>query len=396
MILKGNQRAGARQLAAHLMNVIDNDHVTVHQLRGFIANDLHGAMNETYAISHGTKCKQFLFSLSLNPPLDENVSTDVFEDTLNRIERKLGLTNQPRAIVFHEKHNRRHAHAVWSRIDTNKMRAINLPHYKMKLQDISRELYQEHNWKIPNGFKLNKEPDSLNFSLEEWQQAKRTKRNPKEVKAIIQKCWAQSDNLQSFATSLKRQGYWLAQGDRRGFVAVDRNLEVHSIARRVGVKNKEVHSKLGDPANLPSVEETQELIRQQQANSENAIQAEKLRQQKFQQEYERAKKAMIMRHRKERAELLKHQEERRIAENKIRAARLPIGLKALWYRLTGKYQKIQEQNVREAKATAIRHIKEQEQLISSQVEILKTLEKDFHHDNSLTFIHNKMRQKRIS
>ena len=204
MILKGNQRAGGRQLAAHLMNVIDNDHVTVHQVRGFVANELYGAMNEAYAISRGTKCKQFLFSLSLNPPLDENVSTDVFEDTLNRIERKLGLTNQPRAIVFHEKHNRRHAHAVWSRIDTTKMRAINLPHYKMKLQDISRELYQEHNWKMPDGFKLDKEPDKLNFSLEEWQQANRTKRNPKEVKAIIQKCWAQSDNLQSFATSLKR------------------------------------------------------------------------------------------------------------------------------------------------------------------------------------------------
>lgn len=348
MILKGNQRAGGRQLAAHLMNVIDNDHVTVHQVRGFVANELYGAMNEAYAISRGTKCKQFLFSLSLNPPLDENVSTDVFEDTLNRIERKLGLTNQPRAIVFHEKHNRRHAHAVWSRIDTTKMRAINLPHYKMKLQDISRELYQEHNWKMPDGFKLDKEPDKLNFSLEEWQQAKRTKRNPKEVKAIIQKCWAQSDNLQSFATSLKRQGYWLAQGEQRGFVAVDRNFEVHSIARRVGAKNKEVHSKLGDPANLPSVEETQELIRQQQANSENTIQAKKLRQQNRQQEYERERKAIIMRHRKERANLIKRQEERRIEQNKLHAARLPTGLKAIWFRLTGKYKVLKEQIEQEA------------------------------------------------
>ena len=213
MILKGNQRAGGRQLAAHLMNVIDNDHITVHEVRGFISNELNGAMNETYAISCGTKCKQFLFSLSLNPPLDENVSTDVFEDTLNRIERKLGLTNQPRAIVFHEKHNRCHAHAVWSRIDTDKMRAINLPHYKMKLQDISRELYLEHGWKMPDGYNHGNDPDPLNFSLEEWQQTKRIKRNPKEVKAIFLKCWKESSDFKSFATSLKRQGYLLAQGD---------------------------------------------------------------------------------------------------------------------------------------------------------------------------------------
>ena len=395
MILKGNQRAGGRQLAAHLMNVIDNDHVTVHEVRGFISNELHGAMNETYAISRGTKCKQFLFSLSLNPPLDENVSTDVFEDTLNRIESKLGLTNQPRAIVFHEKHNRRHAHAVWSRIDSNKMRAINLPHYKLKLQDISRELYQEYNWKMPNGYKRENDADSLNFALEEWQQAKRSKRNPKEIKAIFQKCWQQSDNLNSFAASLKRQGYCLAQGDRRGFVAVDQHLEVHSISRRVGIKNKEVNAKLGNSTNLPSVDETQELIMQQQANSENTVKAETLRQQQLHEDYERSRRTMIMRHRKERAELLKHQEERRIAENKIRVARLPTGLKALWFLITGKYQKIKEQNERETKAAAISNIKEQAQLVFSQAVILKTLEKDFHHDNSFTTIHNKMNQKRI-
>jgi len=349
MILKGNQRAGGRQLAAHLMNVVDNDHVTVHELRGFIADDLHGAMNETYAISRGTKCKQFLFSLSLNPPQEENIDTDVFEDALERIERKLGLNDQPRAIVFHEKRNRRHAHAVWSRIDTDKMRAINLPHYKMKLQDMSRELYLEHGWQMPDGYKRNNNPDPLNFSLEEWQQAQRTKRNPKEVKAIFQKCWRHSTDLKSFTSSLRRQGYLLAQGDRRGFVAVDQLLEVHSIARRAGIKNKEVNAKLGDPSDLLNVEDTQELIKQQTANFDNDLQAEKLRQQKLQEEYEHARKVMIMRHRKERANLLKRQEERRIAENKIRAAKLPTGLKALWFRLTGKYRKIKEQNEKEAK-----------------------------------------------
>lgn len=31
---------------------------------------------------------------------------------------------QPRAVVFHEKENRRHCHVVWSRIDTEAMKAI--------------------------------------------------------------------------------------------------------------------------------------------------------------------------------------------------------------------------------------------------------------------------------
>lgn len=43
MILKASQRAGGMQLARHLMNTLDNDQMTVHEMRGFIANNLHGA-----------------------------------------------------------------------------------------------------------------------------------------------------------------------------------------------------------------------------------------------------------------------------------------------------------------------------------------------------------------
>lgn len=56
MILKGSQRAGAKQLSTHLLNIRDNDHVTVLKVRWFIARDLHGALAEAYAISKGTKC----------------------------------------------------------------------------------------------------------------------------------------------------------------------------------------------------------------------------------------------------------------------------------------------------------------------------------------------------
>ena len=51
MILKGSQRAGPRQLAVHLLNDRDNDHVEVQELRGFVAGDLHGARVEAQAIA---------------------------------------------------------------------------------------------------------------------------------------------------------------------------------------------------------------------------------------------------------------------------------------------------------------------------------------------------------
>ncbi|SLM47411.1 protein of unknown function [Nitrospira japonica] len=71
--------------------------------------------------------------MSLNPPPNEKVSVDVFEAAIKTVEEQLGLNNQPRAIVFHENEGRRHAHVVWSRIDTEEMKAIYLPFYKTKL-----------------------------------------------------------------------------------------------------------------------------------------------------------------------------------------------------------------------------------------------------------------------
>ena len=67
MILVGNQRGGAKELAHHLLKP-ENDHVEIHELRGFASDDLAEAFNEAYAISRGTKWRKFLFSVSLNPP----------------------------------------------------------------------------------------------------------------------------------------------------------------------------------------------------------------------------------------------------------------------------------------------------------------------------------------
>ena len=90
------------------------------ELRGFVSDDLVSALGEIHAISKGTKAKQYLFSLSLNPPPEENVFIENFEDAVNRVEDRLGLTGQPRGIILHEKNGRCHAHAVWSRIDADK------------------------------------------------------------------------------------------------------------------------------------------------------------------------------------------------------------------------------------------------------------------------------------
>ena len=151
MILKASQRGGGKQLAVHLLKTDENEHVEVHDIRGFVADDVTGAFQEAHAISKATKCRQFLFSLSLNPPETENVPIETFESAIADVEKSLGLTDQPRVIVFHEKEGRRHAHCVWSRIDIDEMKAVQMSYFKRKLNDIAKNLYLDNDWTLPNG-----------------------------------------------------------------------------------------------------------------------------------------------------------------------------------------------------------------------------------------------------
>jgi len=246
MILKGNERGHAAELALHLLNPRDNDHVTVHAIEGFVADDLQGALAESAAISQATQCRNHLFSLSLNPPPEARVSIEVFEAAIAQIEAKLGLVGQPRAIVFHEKYGRRHAHCVWSRIEPTRLRAINLAHSKRKLMDVAQDLFRTHGWEMPAGFTDPARRDALAFSREEAGQAKRAARDPKALKAMFAQCWQQSDSRAAFAAALWSEGYCLARGDRRSFVAVDREGKIWSLSRWCGVAPKDLAARLGN------------------------------------------------------------------------------------------------------------------------------------------------------
>lgn len=374
MILKGSQRGGGRQLAAHLMNAGENEHVHVHELRGFAADNLDGAFQEAYAVSKGTKCKQFLFSLSLNPPLDAKVSVDKFLAAIDNAERSLGLEGQPRAIVFHEKDGRRHAHAVWSRIDGEQMRAVPLPFFKRKLNGVAREQFIEHGWKMPRGFIESKERDPANYTLAEWQQAKRAGVDPKALKGMFRECWAASDSGKAFAAAIKARGYTLARGDRRGHVAVDYRGEVYAIARYTGVKTKSVRARLGDEALLPSIDE---------AASEHASRMSDMLRRHVRDAEERRKSELaslklrrvqiVQRQRDQRSELLKAQQNRVATETRERTQRFSRGFRGLWHRLTGKHAEVRRQNEREAHLAEARDKAERDRLAFRHIDERKGL-----------------------
>ncbi|MBY8824276.1 relaxase/mobilization nuclease domain-containing protein [Sphingomonas colocasiae] len=369
MILKGSQRGGAGNLSAHLLNKRDNDHVRVLNLRGFMADDLTGALQEAYAISRATKCRQFMFSLSLNPPKNALVKETDFQKAADAAEKRLGLSGQPRAIILHEKEGRRHAHVVWSRIRADELKAVELPFFKNKLKDLSRDLFLEHQWTLPEGLRTHGGRSPLNFSLAEWQQAKRLGRDPREIKDAIRDCWNRSDDAKSLAHALDERGYFLAQGDRRSFVIMDTDGEVYSLARYAGVKTKDVRAKLGDPDKLPSLTDiTITLQRQTTSQARNFILSMR---QRHVADIAQAKAPLAKlkrEHEAERGDLAAAQSSRWEHETRDRAARFRKGLAGLWDTITGRKRALRQQNEREAADGLRRDSTERDRLVETQLE----------------------------
>ncbi|SPH17901.1 hypothetical protein DEA8626_01429 [Defluviimonas aquaemixtae] len=272
MILKGSQRANGSDLAIHLMNGFDNERIEIAELRGSVADDLYGAFAEFEAVAAGTKADKYLYSLSINPP--EPLTRDQYLEAIATIEDRLGLGGQPRAVVFHVKPDengigREHCHVVWSRIDLEAMKAIHMSHDKRRLMDCAVELAHRFDLELPPGLKAWEEKrydtrEKLDPTLAEKAQQDRTGITPEERRAEITQAYEQADSAEAFRAALEEKGYVLARGDRRGFVIVDRQCDVHSLTRYIkGHKAKDIKAKLAglDRDALPSVDEAKDLVR---------------------------------------------------------------------------------------------------------------------------------------
>lgn len=367
MILVGNQRGGARDLAAHLLKD-ENEHVQVHDVRGFASTDLREAFDEAEAMSLGTRCRQFLFSMSFNPPEAARVKTETFEKAIDEAERRLGLDGQPRAIVFHEKEGRRHAHAVWSRIKADEMKAVQLPFTKTKMQGLARDLYREHGWRMPDGLADKSKRDPKNFTLEEWQECKRRGVDPRQIKGAIQDAWAISDSPAALSHALEERGLVLAKGDRRGAVVLDHNGKPYALGKYAGVKARAVKARLGDTA-LPSILQAKHKVASGMIPAMDRMRGDLDTQAKAAKaEHDRQRQALIARQREQRAKQAQMMEERHWTEARERQARFRPGLGGLWDRLRGEHARIKRENEQAALKALQRDRAKRDELILRQIE----------------------------
>ncbi|OYU76427.1 MAG: relaxase [Alphaproteobacteria bacterium PA3] len=367
MIIKASRRSGATQLGLHLLKT-ENEHVEIHEVRGFVADDILGAFKEAQALAMGTQCKKYLFSVSLNPPQTESVRPEIFETAIDAIEKRLGFEGQPRVIVFHEKEGRRHAHVVWSRIDMETMTAKRVEFFKSKLNELSKQIYLENGWAMPKGFENPNLRDPTSFTLKEWQQAKRVGIDPRELKSAVQDCWKRSDGATAFSNALEERGLYLARGDRRGHVVLTLDGEPFALSRLIDGKSKDVNAKLGDPNQLRSVDETKALIGDKIAPrlSSYIKEAKRMAVNAMKPLIEQRQK-LTDAHQSARKEFDAKIKERWDNEQLERSSRTRKGWAGVWDFMTGRYFKVRKQNELEVQFAKERDRTERHGLITSQL-----------------------------
>lgn len=278
MIPFASQRGLGQDLATHLLNAQENERVQLAHVRGAIAQDLHGAFAEWELQADTlTNCRNYLYSLSINPdPAQDRLTREQYLDYAERVEKVLGLAGQPRAMVFHEKHEREHAHIVWSRIDADAGKAIHMAFDHEKLMRVTRQFARDHGIELPDGyFRDGQDPEkSAQLSLYEKHQQETSGLTKEQRMELVTELWRNSDSAKAFVQALGTHGYMLATG-KRPYVLVDIYGDVNALPKLINdkqVRTKEVRALLGrdyPPESLPTIEEAKKLAADHRKAMEN-------------------------------------------------------------------------------------------------------------------------------
>lgn len=263
MIAKGTAHNNGVKLARYMITGKDGERAELWQMRGFAADNIVDGFRDVQIMAEGTRAEQPFFHVQVRNPNGEELTRAQWERIANRIESKLGLTGQPRAIAFHtgEKTGHEHMHIAWSRIDQDSMTARRLPYFKFRLKEVSRELEIKLNLtRVRNEVEG---PIRYAPTRAEDEQARRLGVDIRKTRQAIRDSYDRSDCGRSFENALAQQGLILAKGEKRDYLVIDEKGGMHALGKRIlGVTAREIREKLSDidREHLPTVEQVRSHI----------------------------------------------------------------------------------------------------------------------------------------
>jgi len=266
MIINGGSRSNALWFTNHLTNAGENERVTLCEIRNLAASTVSESFQEMGAIAQTTQCKNWFYHANINPRGNELLTSEQWQTAVDRLETNLNLTDHARFVVEHKKYGRTHRHVIWSRIDTDRMRAVAMTddyeQHQITARSLERSfgLQPEESVFERGGTKARPERRPENW---ETFRGKRSGIDPHTVKNEVTALWKSAKSGKKFAEELKARGYVLARGDKSLFCLVDKAGDSHSLTRRIaGIRLAQLVKFMKDITHksLPSVDEARAAI----------------------------------------------------------------------------------------------------------------------------------------
>lgn len=247
MMVKGNSRSNGAFFSKHLMNAEDNERVTIAEIKGFTSDNLPDIFKEISIIAAGTRAENPFYHGILSPRAGEHLTPEQWEQAADTMETNLGFEGLSRVVVEHEKGDITHRHIIWNRIDPDTMTArsdsLNYQAHDKTRREVEQLFDHEPTPPTPEP----SQRKSREFAGWEQWRGSESGISPAEMKAEITELWQQSDGGRAFQAAIEEKGYLLAKGDRRDFVLIDQEGDIHSLARRIdGAKAADIRAKMTD------------------------------------------------------------------------------------------------------------------------------------------------------
>jgi hypothetical protein len=277
MIAKGNLHGDGAKLIDYILKAEQGERVEFGGARGFdfFNDDLVEAARLMQRMADvTTNCQKAWFHTQTRLAPGEHLTLAQWEETLDREEKRLGFTGQPRAWSFHidEATGEKHLHAAWYRVDVEQERAIDPGLFKLRLKELSRTLEKEFALREVGNHR--QADDRARYAnRNEVEESRRLGTDVRAIRNVILDCFEKSDSGKAFVSAIRAQGGIIAAGDRRDcFAVVDPAGGQHALNKRLtGMTLAEIRARLSDleHTQLPSGEQAQETQRARQVARES-------------------------------------------------------------------------------------------------------------------------------
>jgi hypothetical protein len=195
----------------------------------------------------------YAVSLSWHP--DQQPDKETMLQSAHEILEGLGLQDHQAVIVAHNDTAHPHIHVVCNLIHPENGRKA-VPSYDWLKLSAWAENLERNDGKILCEQRVENNKKRKEQGHDNKMKLVKHKEKPLDIAPMINELYQQSDSGKAFRAAVEEKGYTLAKGDRRGFVLVDEQGEIYSLARQLkGQRAKDIRQRLKDVQELPMAKE---------------------------------------------------------------------------------------------------------------------------------------------